>query len=275
MQLINSDYGWTELLMEYDAFGNIVSQTGDADQENPFKFSTKYYDHEIEWYDFGRRFYIPAFGRFANRDPVEEWGGVNLYVFVGNDGNSRYDFIGMYELDVKPSSRSEVVGIPFSYANLPRNIGGQIGNWDSVKVDCVADEVCLKIKCTIKWDLSILISSKFRGKGNDERVQVGAKGVTALAVYGHEQIHLTSLIDAVNKKDSGGGTFFKDIEHQENRRFKTLADCQTTAKTWSIILSDELRNKVFPKHNTNRGGPPDGVGLPPLDNVWPGPPQAD
>ena len=30
--------------------------------------------------------YDPAMGRWLNRDPIAENGGVNLYGFVGNDG---------------------------------------------------------------------------------------------------------------------------------------------------------------------------------------------
>ena len=32
----------------------------------------------------GFRYYSPELGRWINRDPIEEWGCFNLYVFVGN-----------------------------------------------------------------------------------------------------------------------------------------------------------------------------------------------
>ena len=34
-------------------------------------------------------------GRWINRDPIEEKGGVNLYVFVRNDALIRYDVLGL------------------------------------------------------------------------------------------------------------------------------------------------------------------------------------
>ena len=34
----------------------------------------------------GYRCHSPALGRFINRDPIGEEGGLNLYSFAGNDG---------------------------------------------------------------------------------------------------------------------------------------------------------------------------------------------
>ena len=44
--------------------------------ENPFRFSTKYYDIETGLYDYGYRYYNSSMGRFVNRDPIKESGGV-------------------------------------------------------------------------------------------------------------------------------------------------------------------------------------------------------
>ncbi len=73
---------------------------------NPFRHSTRYPhscsglhyygydDREISYYGF--RFYSPGQGRFLNRDPIEEAGGLNLYGFVGNDPVNRWDYLGKY-----------------------------------------------------------------------------------------------------------------------------------------------------------------------------------
>ena len=42
-------------------------------------------------YYYGYRYYDPETGRWLNRDPIEERGGVNLYGFVGNDPVGRID----------------------------------------------------------------------------------------------------------------------------------------------------------------------------------------
>jgi len=43
---------------------------------------------------YGFRYYVPETGRWLNRDPIEETGGLNLYGFVGNDGVNWWDFQG-------------------------------------------------------------------------------------------------------------------------------------------------------------------------------------
>ena len=40
---------------------------------------------------YGYRYYDSELGRWLNRDPIEEEGGVNLYGFVGNDGVNKLD----------------------------------------------------------------------------------------------------------------------------------------------------------------------------------------
>lgn len=44
---------------------------------------------------YGFRYYDPETGRWLNRDPIEEEGGVNLYGFIGNDGVNRWDYLGL------------------------------------------------------------------------------------------------------------------------------------------------------------------------------------
>ena len=46
-------------------------------------------------YYYGYRYYDPNTGRWPSRDPIEEEGGVNLYGFVGNDGVSWIDCLGL------------------------------------------------------------------------------------------------------------------------------------------------------------------------------------
>ena len=60
-----------------------------------FQFSTKYYDEETGFYYYGYRYYDPQTGRWPSRDPINERGGINLYGFVGNDGVSGIDFLGL------------------------------------------------------------------------------------------------------------------------------------------------------------------------------------
>jgi len=62
--------------------------------DNPFRFSTKFADVQSGLIYYGNRFYSPTLGRFLNRDPIEEAGGINLYGFVNNDPANGYDVLG-------------------------------------------------------------------------------------------------------------------------------------------------------------------------------------
>lgn len=80
---------------EYDAFGQTLRESGSYAASNPWRFSTKYTDIETGEVNYGLRVYLPGLGRFANRDPIAERGGLNLYAFVGNNGVNRWDYLGL------------------------------------------------------------------------------------------------------------------------------------------------------------------------------------
>lgn len=44
---------------------------------------------------YGHRFYKPSIGRWLSRDPMEEEGGVNLYVLADNDSIDQIDPVGL------------------------------------------------------------------------------------------------------------------------------------------------------------------------------------
>jgi RHS repeat-associated protein len=92
---------------EYDPYGNMLSALGDYAAANPFRFSTKWLDSELaSWttngavgstglYYYGYRYYSPRLGRWLSRDPIEEQGGLCLYMFVENEPVVRWDWLGL------------------------------------------------------------------------------------------------------------------------------------------------------------------------------------
>lgn len=80
---------------QYDPYGNLLRKEGDYSSANPFRFSTKYTDDGTDLVYYGHRYYSPSLGRFINRDPIEEQGGINLYTFVGNNAVNAWDYLGM------------------------------------------------------------------------------------------------------------------------------------------------------------------------------------
>lgn len=53
---------------------------------NPFRWSTKFTDDQTDLVYYGYRYYSAGLGRWINRDPMGEDGGINLYAFLANDG---------------------------------------------------------------------------------------------------------------------------------------------------------------------------------------------
>ncbi len=100
----------------YDAFGKTISQTGSMADAFRHRFSTKYYDSETGFYYYGYRYYFPELRRWLSRDPIEEEGGNNLYVFCMNSSLSSFDDFGG-----KAS--------PFKFVGDPRNKSGSHGSY--------------------------------------------------------------------------------------------------------------------------------------------------
>ena len=98
---------------EYDAFGREVRAWGlNTPATNqppglpasrpwadllPFHYSSKLRDVDSGFNYYGYRFYDPGAGRWLNRDPIGEAGGVNLYGMVGNDAVNKWDLLGMID----------------------------------------------------------------------------------------------------------------------------------------------------------------------------------
>jgi len=72
---------------EYSPFGESIVATGPLAKENPFRFSTKYWDDETGLGYWGYRYYSPSLGRWLSPDPASE---ISLYaskLFEANNNN--------------------------------------------------------------------------------------------------------------------------------------------------------------------------------------------
>ena len=94
--LVNLATGQTEARYDYGPFGERVLVAGGAIAEaNPFRFSTKYEDAETGLLYYGYRFYDSVAGRWLNRDPIGERGGLNLFGGAGNNLVNKLDVLGL------------------------------------------------------------------------------------------------------------------------------------------------------------------------------------
>src|SRR5206468_2180104 len=93
--LVNATNGAVAAQYEYGPFGELIRATGPMAKANPFRFSTKYQDDESDFPYYGFRYYNPSSGRWLSRDPLAEKGGLNLYLFAGNDPLDLVDPLGL------------------------------------------------------------------------------------------------------------------------------------------------------------------------------------
>jgi RHS repeat-associated protein len=109
-QVIDASDGSIAARYEYDPYGNLVSQSGDYAEENPYRFSTKFFDSETSLYYYGYRYYLPQLGRWINRDPIGILGSVDLYEYVSNNPLNSIDIFGLIK-----------VGVAFPNGTPPQN----------------------------------------------------------------------------------------------------------------------------------------------------------
>jgi RHS repeat-associated protein len=96
---LTSGAGTVQAAYTYGPFGETLRAVGPLAQSNPWRFSTKYQDDETGLLYYGYRFYNPTDGRWPNRDPIGEEGGVNMSAFVRNHAISSFDSDGRAEFD--------------------------------------------------------------------------------------------------------------------------------------------------------------------------------
>ena len=105
--------------LDYDAFGNIINQTGSVISN--FRYKGYYYDTDIELYYLKTRFYNPVLLRFITPDSIEYLDsssiiGLNLYAYCGNDPVNMVDEEGNFGF-LASVLIGAVIGLVISYAS--------------------------------------------------------------------------------------------------------------------------------------------------------------
>ncbi|GJQ27294.1 MAG: hypothetical protein HBSAPP02_23260 [Phycisphaerae bacterium] len=108
-QVVDATSGPLAAQYDYtDPFGGAAA-SGAWAAKNPFRFSTKYFDGEIDYADtdndglyyYGYRYYSPRLGRWLNRDPIEEQDDYNIYRFTNNGPTNLIDPRGDRKINVE------------------------------------------------------------------------------------------------------------------------------------------------------------------------------
>jgi len=103
-QVIDRADGSVDAKYEYDAYGNYLTKSGTFANDNPWRFSTKYWDDETGLGYWGYRYYAPDEGRWVNRDPIGEDAGGNLYHYAMASPAGRIDALGDQDSATTPES---------------------------------------------------------------------------------------------------------------------------------------------------------------------------
>jgi len=110
--VINTSTGDIAQRLDYDEFGNVVTDTNPGFQ--PFGFAGGIYDQHTKLTRFGARDYDALTGRWTAKDPIRFGGGdENLYEYVGNNPLAGIDPLGLAEI---PNPNGVIPGGPWSSA---------------------------------------------------------------------------------------------------------------------------------------------------------------
>jgi len=96
--LLKATDGTISANYEYGPFGELIRSSGAAASANPCRLSTKYTDDESDFLYYGYRFYNSSSGRWLNRDPIMEYGGLDLEQFAAGDPINTIDALGLRTL---------------------------------------------------------------------------------------------------------------------------------------------------------------------------------
>ena len=82
----------------YDAWGRVLTSTGDLADVNPLRYRGYFYDTETSLYYLKSRYYDPEVCRFINPDAFASTGqgiiGTNMFAYCGNDPINYFDSSG-------------------------------------------------------------------------------------------------------------------------------------------------------------------------------------
>jgi RHS repeat-associated protein len=87
---------------DYSPFGQVVASTGTI--ANPLTFSSEIHDFTLGLQYYNYRHLNTLAGRWGNRDPIADKGGINEYVIVNNYGGNLFDQLGLLTPDCSCST---------------------------------------------------------------------------------------------------------------------------------------------------------------------------
>jgi hypothetical protein len=109
---------------------------------------------------YGFRYYDPETGKWPNRDPIGEWGGLNVYGFLGNDGVNAWDYLGFCD----ELSQAKLFFSPVSEKMSPW--GNLYNALKSMEAD-LREKCCIKIDLKTNMDQKSILEERWKYSGNE------------------------------------------------------------------------------------------------------------
>jgi RHS repeat-associated protein len=94
VRLLTDDNGDSPASYRYAPFGELIDAIGD-NIFNPWRYTGRRFEFELETYNYRARQYDPQIGRFVQRDPEGMVDGTNLFTYTMNDPMGYNDPLGM------------------------------------------------------------------------------------------------------------------------------------------------------------------------------------
>ncbi len=135
---------------EYSPFGKLTAKTGTYADANPFRFSSEYADDETGLVYYNYRYYSREMGRWLRRDPIEEAGGLNLYVHTANNPVCMIDKDGRFWTIAIPAltviAITTIAVTTYDRIKKAKEIADEmdktpISEWDNPLTDFVTDTI--------------------------------------------------------------------------------------------------------------------------------------
>lgn len=186
---------------------------------------------------YGYRSYDPVQGRWVNRDPIDEEGGVNLYGFVGNDGMNELDHLG--KLPVEDPKYADAASVPVvRWLPAPHSNGGLTEYGLDFFIRKQENECCLFAFWMVVKGPLIFVDPN--------------SATTPSTIVIHERDH----IDALNSR-------VKEIVEQmrgEQECYDSPDEAEEARQYLTTIYNALLINAIEDERNHDQGG---GHGTPP------------
>ena len=218
----------------YDAWGKLLTSTGDMADVNPLRYRGYFYDTETGLYYLQSRYYDPEVGRFINPDAFASTGrGIlqaNTFAYCLNNPVNFADHTG-YALETV----FDVVSLCMSIKDVildPTNPWA----WVCVAGDVVdlipfvtgVGETARAIGTTVKYVDDVLDTAKTAKKAGDLADDIK----NAVGTY--------DIIFATGKNYAGKGGFGRMIQSESARRIVEEAEDYVVAMMWKPALNNKM-----------------------------------